>query len=115
MRSKTTLDDLIGVEHSKLGFYRELQQKVAEVEVTNLELARRQRHIQAILDGITDVMVVVSLDLQIVSVNHVFQDAFHTVKPEGKFCYQVFRGARQPCSPCPVLTVKHPATTLEMP
>ncbi len=106
MKSKPTLDDLIGVEHSKLGFYRELQQKVAEVEISNLELARRQRHIQAILDGITDVMVVLSLELKIVSVNHVFQDVFHTLKPEGRFCYEVFRRAQQPCSACPVLTAQ---------
>ncbi len=106
MKSKPTLDDLIGVEHSKLGFYRELQQKVAEVEISNLELASRQRQIQAILDGITDVMVVLSLDLKIISVNQVFQDVFHTPKPEGKFCYQVFRRAQQPCSSCPVLTAQ---------
>ena len=104
MKSKPTLDDLIGVEHSKLGYYRELQQKVAEVEISNLELARRQRQIQAILDGITDVMMVLSLNLKIVSVNHVFQDVFHVPEPEGKFCHEVFRSAPQACSSCPVIT-----------
>jgi PAS domain S-box-containing protein len=104
MKSKPTLDDLIGVEHSKLGFYRELQQKVAEVEISNLELARRQRQIQAILDGITDVMMVLSLNLKIVSVNQVFQDVFHVPEPEGKFCHEVFRSAPEPCSSCPVIT-----------
>ena len=69
MKSRPTLDDLIGVEYTKLGFYRELQQKVAELEVSNFELARKQSQIQAILDGITDVMIVLSPDFQIVSVN----------------------------------------------
>ena len=93
MKSKPTLDDLIGVEYSKLGFYKELQQKIAELEVSNFELARRQRQIQAILDGISDVMVVLSLDFQIVSVNHEFRNVFGVPEPEGKLCYQVFRRA----------------------
>ncbi len=106
MKSKPTLDDLIGVEHSKLGFYRELQQKVAEVEISNLELANRQRQIQAILDGITDVMVVLSLDLEIVSVNHVFREVYQVPEPLGMLCHQVFRRAEKPCSPCPALTAR---------
>jgi two-component system, NtrC family, sensor kinase len=106
MKSKPTLDDLIGIEHSKLGFYRELQQKVAEVEITNLELAQNQRQIQAILDGITDIMIVLSLDLKIVSVNHVFREVYHLPEPVGMLCHQVFRRAEKPCSPCPALTAR---------
>jgi two-component system, NtrC family, sensor kinase len=104
MKSRPTLDDLIGVEYSKLGFFKELQQKIAELEVSNFELARRQRQIQAILDGISDVMVVLSLDFHIISVNHEFRNVFGVAEPEGKLCYQVFRHAHQPCSPCPLIT-----------
>ena len=106
MSLKPTLDDLIGVEYTRLGFYKELQQKIAELEVSNFELARRQRQIQAILDGISDVMVVLSLDFQIVSVNHEFEKVFDVAAPEGKFCYQVFRNAHYPCSPCPVVCAR---------
>jgi two-component system, NtrC family, sensor kinase len=106
MKSKPTLDDLIGVEYSKLGFFKELQEKIAELEVSNFELARRQRQIQAILDGISDVMVVLSLDFQIVSVNQEFRNVFGVPEPEGKLCYQVFRRAHLPCSPCPLITAR---------
>jgi len=106
MSLKPTLDDLIGVEFTRLGFYKELQQKIAELEVSNFELARRQRHIQAILDGISDVMVVLSLDFQIVSVNHEFEKVFGVAAPEGKFCYEVFRHTHYPCSPCPVVCAR---------
>ena len=106
MSSKTTLDDLIGVEYTRLGFFKELQQKIAELEVSNFELARRQRQIQAILDGISDVMVVLSLDFQIVSVNHEFIKVFGVASPEGMPCYQVFRNAHQSCSPCPVVSAR---------
>ncbi len=104
MKSRPTLDDLIGVEYTKLGFYKELQQKVAELEVSNFELARKQSQIQAILDGITDVMIVLSPDFRIVSVNREFYNVFGTQEPVGEFCYQVFRQAHQPCWPCPVIT-----------
>lgn len=106
MSSKTTLDDLIGVEYTRLGFFKELQQKIAELEVTNFELARRQRQIQAILDGISDVMVVLSLDFQIVSVNHEFNKVFGVAEPEGMACYQVLRNAQHPCYPCPVAAAR---------
>jgi two-component system, NtrC family, sensor kinase len=106
MSSKPTLDDLIGVEYTRLGFFKELQQKIAELEVSNFELARRQRQIQAILDGISDVMVVLSLDFQIVSVNHEFIKVFGVSAPEGMQCYQVFRHAQRPCNSCPVVSAR---------
>ncbi|HTY22225.1 MAG TPA: ATP-binding protein [Desulfomonilaceae bacterium] len=104
MKSKPTLDDLIGVEYSKLGFFRELQHKIAELEVSNFELARKQQQIQAILDGISDVMIVLSLDFRIVSVNQEFHNVFRIPEPEGRLCYEAFHNLRQPCSPCPMTT-----------
>ena len=52
----TTLDDLIGIEHSKLGFYQELRQKVEELQEAHQESELRRQEIAAILDGITDIM-----------------------------------------------------------
>jgi len=102
MEPKPTLEDLIGIEHGKLGFFRDLQIKIAELQTSNLELARKQSEIQGILDGITDVMVVLSPDLRIVSINQVYHDIFHDPGPvEGKHCYQVFRQLTEPCIPCP--------------
>ncbi len=106
MEQQPTLEDLIGIEYAKLGFFREVQEKIAELQASNLELTRKKHHIQAILNGITDVMAVITLDLRIASVNHVFHNVFREMVPEGKFCYQVFRGESQPCSQCPVVTAK---------
>ena len=65
MDRKPTVEDLIGIEFAKLGFFREVQEKIAELQASNLELARKKNTIQAILNGITDVMVVLTRDLQI--------------------------------------------------
>ncbi|MDK2956601.1 MAG: two-component system, NtrC family, sensor kinase [Desulfovibrionales bacterium] len=101
MSSPTQLSDLIGIEHSKLGYFQELRQKIEELQVANKESENRRREIAAILDGITDVMMVLSEDMRIISVNGVFRALFDDPLPEGKFCYQIFRGADHPCAECP--------------
>ena len=106
MKPKPTLEDLVGIEYTKLGFFREVQEKIAELQTYNLELARKQRQIQGILDGITDVMAVLALDLRITSVNHVFHEVFGEAHPLGKFCYEVFRHQKYPCSLCPAATAR---------
>ena len=73
MQPLPSLDDLIGIEHCKLGFFQELRQKLEELQASNLESERRRQEISAILDGITDLMMVLSADMRIVSVNHVFR------------------------------------------
>lgn len=97
----TSLEDLIGIEHSKLGFFQELRLKVEELKRSNLEMEDQRRETLAILDGITDLMMVLSEDLRIISVNHVFRELISDPEPEGKFCYTIFRGEDHPCPECP--------------
>ncbi|MCB2181575.1 MAG: PAS domain-containing protein [Desulfobulbaceae bacterium] len=103
MAAQTTLDDLIGIEHCKLGFYQDLQRKVEELKNSNQELEKKRQEIQALLDGITDLMVLLSEDLKIQSVNHVFKKWYPDVDPTGRFCYEFFHGRTEPCNECPVL------------
>ncbi|WP_300669592.1 ATP-binding protein [Desulfoluna sp.] len=107
MKNKTTtLEDIIGLEHTKLGFFGELKNRNAELRDSNLELGRRQREIQAILDGITDVMAVVSFNFTLISVNHVFGEVFSQKDPRGDFCYRVFRERETPCPDCPMVIAR---------
>ncbi|WP_428563056.1 MAG: two-component system sensor histidine kinase NtrB [Solidesulfovibrio sp. DCME] len=96
-----SLEDLIGIEHSKLGFFQELRQTIEALKDANTQSAQRRREIAAILDGITDIMMVLSPELRILSVNHVFRQTFPDPAPEGKFCYEIFRGDEKPCPECP--------------
>ncbi len=96
-----SLEDLIGIEHTKLGFFQELRQTIEALKDANTQSAQRRREIAAILDGITDIMMVLSPELRILSVNHVFRQTFPDPAPEGKFCYQIFRGQDHPCADCP--------------
>ncbi|WP_028581495.1 two-component system sensor histidine kinase NtrB [Desulfogranum japonicum] len=99
----TTLHDLIGIEHCKQGFYQELQQKVELLRKSNIELEKKRKEMQAVLDGITDMMVVLSEDLRIQQVNHVFRDWFADLDPVGRYCYEMFRGNLSTCDDCPAL------------
>ncbi len=101
MAPSTTLQDLIGIEHCKLGFYQELQQKVEQLKSSNLELETRRQEMQAVLDGITDLMVVISEDMRIQRINHVFKEWFSDSDPVGSYCYEVFRNNLTVCDNCP--------------
>lgn len=97
----TTLADLVGIEHGKLGFYQDLQQKVEQLKTSNQKLQKKRKEIQAVLDGITDLMLVLSEDLKIQRVNHVFSEWFPGVDPINSYCYQLFRGKESMCEDCP--------------
>ena len=103
MERTTTLADLIGIEHCKIGFYQELQDKIELLKLSNLELESKRKEIQALLDGITDLMVVLSDSLILQQVNHVFQEWYPAIEPLGRPCYSVFRGRSARCDDCPVM------------
>lgn len=103
MKSIASLEDLIGIEHCKVGFYQDLQQKVEQLKTSNDELEKKRQEIQAVLDGITDLMLVLSDDLKIQRVNHVFTEWFPGIDPIGRHCYEVFRGKSSKCTDCPAL------------
>ena len=91
MHNQTDLNDIIGIESVKLGFFKEVQKTIDELKASNLELAERQRDVQAILDGIPDVVAVVSQDYEMLSVNKAFFETYKVKEPIGKLCYNVFK------------------------
>ncbi len=103
MQRTTTLADLIGIEHCKVGFFQELQAKVELLKESNLELERKGEEIQALLDGITDLMAVLSESLLIQRVNDVFTDWYPQKEPIGRPCFEVFRDRDSPCENCPAI------------
>ncbi len=102
MNKTTTLQDIIGIEDVKLGFFQETQKKVQELKTSNRKLQEKQQEIQAILDGIADVMIVISREFRILYVNHVYHQLFSDPSPENKCCHQVLYGQDSPCWKCPV-------------
>ncbi len=104
MKPVPTLHDIVGIEYSKLGFFREAQEKIAQLRTYAEELAKKTQQIQAILDAITDVMLVINLKYRITSVNDVYYELFDDPSPVGKHCYEVLKKRQAPCTPCPATT-----------
>ncbi|HKK32663.1 MAG TPA: ATP-binding protein [Desulfomicrobiaceae bacterium] len=104
MSTRTQLNDLIGFEYTKLGFFREVQEKIAELEESNAALQAKQQEIRNILDGVTDILALVTPDRKIQGVNQLFLDFYGIDKPEGRHCYEVFRRKKNPCRDCPQKT-----------
>ncbi len=100
MKQKTRIEDLIGLGHTKLGFFKEVQVKIGELLRSNRELERQRQHVQAILDGITDIVAVLAPDYRIRSVNHSFFDIYPRQTSTDGFCYEIFRGRTTPCETC---------------
>jgi len=102
MSHTTSLDDIIGIESIKLGFFKEVQRKISELKTSNIELEQKRKDVQAILDGIPDVMAVLSPDLRLLSVNKTFYGTYEMDDIQDLHCYEVFKGCTAPCSNCPV-------------
>ena len=96
------LKDLVGIEDVKLGFFQEAQARVEELRDSNRKLEQKQQEVQAILDGIVDLMVVISEEMTILSVNNVYHDLFTATAPEGRPCYCILQSRTEPCPECPV-------------
>ncbi len=102
MSHSTNLDDIIGIESIKLGYFKEVQRKISELKASNIELDQKRRDAQAILDGIPDVMAVLGPDFRLLSVNRTFYHTYEVQNIENLHCYEVFRCRDEPCTPCPV-------------
>ncbi|SFN10021.1 two-component system sensor histidine kinase NtrB [Thermodesulforhabdus norvegica] len=107
MKPVPTLQDIIGIEYSKLGFFREAQERITQLRTYAEELARKKQQIQAILDAITDVMLVLDLNYRIVSANNVYFKVFDHPFPIGRYCFEALRKRREPCNLCPATKALH--------
>ena len=103
MKKPTTLEDIIGLEYTKLGFFGEVKKNMAKLQTTNRRLERKQRKLEAIFDGISDVMLIISTNFTIISVNQLFYSFFDHESPQGHFCYEILRQREHPCSGCPLV------------
>lgn len=99
---KPKIEDLIGLSHTKLDFFKEVQTKIGELQRSNLELERKRRQVQAILDGIADIVAVVAPDYRIRAINNSYHTFYDVADPVDAFCYTIFRGRKTPCPVCPL-------------
>jgi signal transduction histidine kinase len=106
MTYNTSLNDIIGIESVKLGFFKELQRKIYELKASNVEINQKKHDLKCVLDGIPDVVAVINDDHTVSYVNKSFYDTYSKNNPKGLKCFDVFKGDTKPCQSCPLERAK---------
>jgi PAS domain S-box-containing protein len=101
--SEASLERLLGLESSKIGFYSEVKQKIRELESTNLDLRTKKNELQAVFDAIGDGVAIFDARARVQVRNHVCPRLFPTETLVGKHCGEIFH-TESPSDPehCPV-------------
>lgn len=100
---EVSLDRLLGIESSKIGYYAEVKQKIRELEIANANLRAKKSELQAVFDSISDGVVIYNSLGRIQHRNHICPRLFPEQTMPGKSCRELFHpeqalGAEQ----CPV-------------
>ena len=100
---RESLDRLLGLESSKIGFYSEVKQKIQELEAANLGLRAKSSELQAVFDSIADGVVIYDNTGHVQHRNHVCPRLFPRETVVGRSCSRLFH-PEHPESPasCPV-------------
>ncbi len=100
---ESSLERLLGLDSSKIGFYGEVKQKIQELEAANLGLRSKGNELQAMFDSISDGVVVYDQHGVVQHRNHVCPKLFPQETLPGCSCRELFHPEHE-SSPlqCPV-------------
>lgn len=100
---EASLDRLLGIESSKIGYYAEVKQKIRELEVANASLHAKKSELQAVFDSISDGVLVYNGSGRIQHRNHVCPQLFPEQTMPGKTCRDLFHPETENApAQCPV-------------
>lgn len=88
------LDQLLGLESSKIGFYAEVKQKIRELEATNLDLRTKKNELQAVFDAIRDGVLLFDSECRVRYRNHIVPRIFPGESLLGRTCRDLFHADR---------------------
>lgn len=87
---ESSLERLLGLDSSKIGFYAEVKQKIHELEAANSGLRRKSSEFQAMFDSISDGVIVYDNDGIVQHRNHVCPQYFPQETLPGCSCRELF-------------------------
>lgn len=88
--NELSLERLLGLDSSKIGFYAEVKQKIFELEAANQGLRRKSSEFQAMFDSISDCVIVYSNNGVVQHRNHVCPHYFPQETLHGCSCRELF-------------------------
>lgn len=87
---ESSLERLLGLDNSKIGFYAEVKQKIHELEAANLGLRIKSSEFQALFNSIIDGVVVYDNRGLVQHRNHISQQFFSQQTLSGSSCRELF-------------------------
>lgn len=87
---ESSLERLLGLDSSKIGFYAEVKQKIHELEAANLGLRSKSSELQAVFDSISDGIIVYDNNRVVQHRNHVCPQYFPQQTLPGSSCRELF-------------------------
>jgi PAS domain S-box-containing protein len=87
---ESSLERLLGLDSSKIGFYAEVKQKIHELEAANLGLRSKGNELQAVFDSISDGVIVYDHSGTVQHRNHVCPRYFPQETLSGCSCRELF-------------------------
>ena len=87
---ESSLERLLGLDSSKIGFYSEVKQKIHELEAANLGLRSKSSELQAMFDSISDGVIVYDNSGMVQHRNHVCPQYFPQETLPGCSCRELF-------------------------
>jgi PAS domain S-box-containing protein len=101
--NESSLERLLGLDSSKIGFYAEVKQKIHELEAANLGLRSKSSELQAMFDSISDGVIVYDSGGRVQHRNHVCPLYFPQETLPGSSCGELFHSESETApSDCPV-------------
>ena len=98
-----SLERLLGLDSSKIGFYAEVKQKIHELEAANLGLRSKSSELQAMFDSIGDGVIVYDNNGMVQHRNHVCPQYFPQQTLPGCSCRELFHPEHESAPrDCPV-------------
>jgi PAS domain S-box-containing protein len=100
---ESSLERLLGLDSSKIGFYAEVKQKIHELEAANQGLRSKSSELQAMFDSIGDGVIVYDNNGMVQHRNHVCPQYFPQQTLPGCSCRELFHpGHESVPHDCPV-------------
>jgi len=99
---EASLDRLLGLESSKIGFYSDVKQKIQELEAANLGLRAKSSELQAVFDSIGDGVAIYGSNGCIQHRNHICPRMFPMETLVGRPCSKLFHPDQERSEQCPV-------------
>lgn len=105
--------DFKGIGYSKIGYFKEVRNKIAELEKLNITLAQRRNRLEAIFNSMSDGLTILDRNLTIVFANKIQKKMFPGVSLIGQKCFRAYYNKQAICKDCPSLKTMANEETLQ--